>query len=305
MIPVPVVLNPTAGGGRLLRRRLACDAAAAAVGVRLEWWLTEGPGHGEQLGRRAAESGRPLVLAFGGDGTYNEVARGIAGSATALGVVPGGTTPVLAYELGVPRPAPRALGALLRGCDRRMRFGRTDRGDLFLLMLSAGPDALVVGSLPPTFKRRGGKAAVALQAVRELVRTHPLPRLAVSVEGGAAVEGGWVIVGNSRCYAGPFHATPGADPFADRFEVVLQRGVGRRAALPFALGLLLGWHVRRSDAMRMSGHRVRIEPVPATAAVPYQVDGDAVGVAPVEAWIADDTVMVRLPDGSPWVEERA
>ena len=294
MKPIPIVVNPTAGGGRLMRHRSALDAVARAGGVDLRWMPTEGRGHGEELGRGAAEAGCPLVLAYGGDGTYNEVARGLVGSATALGVLPGGTTSVLAYELGMPRPASRGLEALLGGHDRPMRIGRTSHGDLFLLMLSAGPDAVVVRNLPDRFKWRGGRGAVAAQAIRELLGGGPLPRLRATVD-DHGVEGGWAIVGNSRCYGGPHHATPGADPFADYLEIVVQRGVGRRAAIPFALGIPLGWHVRRRDVARFNGRRVLLEPAPDGTDVPYQVDGDAAGHLPVEAWIADETVTVRLP----------
>jgi diacylglycerol kinase family enzyme len=293
---IPIVVNPTAGGGRLLRHRLALDRAARASGVDLRWMPTEDRGHGEELARGAAEAGCPLVLAYGGDGTYNEVARGLVGSATALGALPGGTTSVMAYELGLPRPASRALEALLGGRDRPMRIGRTSHDDLFLLMLSAGPDAVVVHNLPDRFKWRGGRGAVAAQAVRELLGGKSLPRLMATVD-DHGVEGGWAIVGNSRCYGGPYRAAPGADPFADYFEVIVQRGVGRRAAVPFALGIPLGWHVRRRDVVRFNGRRVLLEPAPGGAEVPYQVDGDAAGRLPVEAWLADETVTVRLPHG--------
>jgi diacylglycerol kinase family enzyme len=292
--PVPIVVNPTAGGGRLLRHRLALDAVARASGVELRWLPTEERGHGEELARNVAQAGCPLLLAYGGDGTYNEVARGLAGSVTAMGVVPGGTTSVLAYELGVPRPAARAIKALLAGRDRPMRIGQTSHGDVFLLMLSAGPDAVVVRNLPDRFKWRGGRGAVAAQAVRELLGGASLPRLTATVD-DQVVEGGWAIVGNSRCYGGPYHATPGADPFEDYLEVVVQRGVGRRTAIPFALGIPLGWHVRRRDVVRFNGHRVLLEPARDRTEVPYQVDGDAVGRLPVTAWLAEETVTVRLP----------
>ena len=140
---IPVIMNPIAGGGRLLRAQAAVEAAARDCDATLEWWPTRGPGHGEELARSAARQARPLVLAYGGDGTYNEVARGLLGSASAIGVVPGGTTSVLAHEFDVPRPAERAVAALLNGEDRAMRVGRTDRGEVFLLMLSAGPDSLI------------------------------------------------------------------------------------------------------------------------------------------------------------------
>ena len=118
MIRVPLILNPAAGGGRLLRALGAAHRAAARSGHELEIWSTHGPGHATELAGRAADRGEPLVLAFGGDGTYNEVARGLVGSSTSLGVVPGGTTSVLAYELDVPRPAPHAVAALLASALR-------------------------------------------------------------------------------------------------------------------------------------------------------------------------------------------
>lgn len=290
--PVPVVYNPVAGGGRLLKQRAAVDAAAAQSGTELEWWPTTGPGDGERLGRRAVVGGHPLVFAFGGDGTYNEVARALLGTDTAMGVVPGGTTSVLAYELAIPRPASAAVTALLGGSDRPMRVGRTDRGDLFLLMLSAGPDALVLDHLLPTLKRRGGKVGIALQAAVELVRAR-LPRLRVA-NGDHEVDGGWAIVGNGRCYGGPWAATPDANPFCDTFEVVVQRRVGRGAAVPFFLGIPRGAHTRRPDVVRLSSQRLVLRGLD-DARVPYQVDGDPVGYLPVEAWIDPAPLLVRLP----------
>jgi diacylglycerol kinase family enzyme len=298
---LPIVLNPIAGGGRLLRSRPTLDAVAHACGVELEWLATEERGHGEELARRAAADGCPLVLAYGGDGTYNEVARGIRGTQTSMGVLPGGTTSVLAYELDIPRPAARALRALLDGVDRPMRVGESDRGDLILLMLSAGPDAVVVQDLPEKAKRRGGKRAIAVQAIKELLSRRRLPSLRV-ITNGTGVDAGWVIVGNARSYGGPFHATPGANPFDIGFETVIQCRVGRRAALPFACAIVFGRHVDRSDVVRLNEGRVRLEAC-SSDPVPYQVDGDAVGVLPVEVWTAEQTVMVRLPKDSLWVRD--
>jgi diacylglycerol kinase family enzyme len=291
---LPVIVNPTAGGGRLLKQQGELDAAALAAGAELEWWPTESPGHATELGRRAASQGRQLVLAFGGDGTYNEVARGLLGTATALGVLPGGTTSVLAYELAIPRPAPHALMALVAGHDRAIRVGRTSRDEVFLLMLSAGPDSLVLKRLWPSLKRLGGKVGVAMQAVVELVRWQKLPRLVIEVD-DLVIDSSWVIVGNARCYAGPFEATPGADPRAPAFEVVALKGAGRRAAVPFALGLPLGRHLRRQDVVRLTAERVRLAPASGWHELNYQIDGDVVGRLPVEVGVDPRELMVRLP----------
>ncbi len=294
MSRVPVIVNPIAGGGRLLRSRSGLDAVARGLGVELDWRPTEGPRHAQAIARREADAGARLVLAFGGDGTYNEVARGLVGTDTALGVLPGGTTSVLAYELGIPRPAPRALPGLLAGEDRAMRPGRTDRDDLFLLMLSAGPDAVVLTDVGPGLKRLGGRAGVAVAAVRELVRSRPLPRIAYRVDGSWR-EAGWVVVGRSKCYAGSFHATPGADPFGDALEIVAQRGVGRWPAVGFALTLAAGAHARRRDVDRRFATSVELRAAGSDARVPYQIDGDPVGILPVRITVEERTLRVRVP----------
>ena len=290
-----MILNPIAGGGRLLREQSRLEAVAADCGSELDIWISESPTHAFELGERAAADGLPLVLAYGGDGTYNAVARGLLGSATAMGVLPGGTTSVLAYEFGVPRPAWRAVDALLRGDDRAMWVGRTDAGDIVLLMLSAGPDSHVLERLRPSFKRLGGRVGVALQAVVEAFTGGPLPRTRVAFNDDFVDEAGWVIVGKSRCYAGRFCATPGADPFREDLEVVAQRSNGRRAAASFLFGIPSGRHIARNDVVRAVVTRVRLEPASPGDVVPYQIDGDVVGVLPVEVTIDPRPLWIRLP----------
>jgi diacylglycerol kinase (ATP) len=289
---IPIIVNPTAGGGRLLRSFVDLDEAAHHCGVKLDWRHTESAGHGAELAREAAADRHPLVLAFGGDGTYNEVARGLLGSDTALGVLPGGTTSVLAYEFGIPRPAPRALEALILGRDRTMRVGRTDRGEIFLLMLSSGPDVVVLECLDMDLKRIG-RSGVALQAVRELIRFKSMPAIEITA-GGQTTTAGWAIVGTSRSYAGRYHATPGANPFAPTFEIVVQRTVGRRYAVPFVLGMPFGRHVKRRDVWRAVVDEVELIPIGDTP-MRYQIDGDLAGELPVRATIDPEMLLVRVP----------
>lgn len=291
---VPVILNPVAGGGRLIRGQDSLKAVAAANGYELNIWIAESPDHTTRLAEKAAASDLPLVLAYGGDGTYNAVAQGLLGSATAMGVLPGGTTSVLAYEFDVPRPARRAIDALLRGEDRAMRVGRTDAGNIVLLMLSAGPDSHVLERLRPSFKRLGGRVGVALQAVLEALTDRPLPKMRVVFD-GTVETAGWAIVGKSRCYAGKFCATPGADPFRDDLEIVAQRSSGRRAAVAFLSGIPSGRHIERGDVVGQVVSRVRLEPESPEDFVPYQIDGDVIGNLPVEITIDSQSLWVRLP----------
>lgn len=294
MTRAPVILNPIAGAGRLLRSQGAIASAAAQHGHELEIWVSKSPAHTTELAERAAADGLPLVIAYGGDGTYNAVARGLLGSSTAMAVLPGGTTSVLAYEFDVPRPARCAIRALLEGEDRAMRVGRTDHGEIVLLMLSAGPDSIVLDRVRPAFKRLGGRIGVSLQAVVEAASGVVLPRIRVTLD-ESVDEAGWVIVGNSRCYAGRFRATPGANPFRGDLEVVAQRSSGRRAAIGFLSGIPSARHVARRDVVREIASRVRLEPAVPGESIPYQIDGDVVGKLPVEIGIDPRPLWVRLP----------
>lgn len=294
LLPIPVVFNPTAGGGRARHLRAELEDAAHHRGVALDWRATRAPGYAVTPAAEAAREGHPLVLAFGGDGTYNEVAQGLLGTKTAMGVVPAGTTSVLAYEFGVPRPVGVSLGVLLDGHDQVMRVGCTDRDDIIVLMLSAGPDSLVLERLMPWLKPLGGRAGVAFQAGIEMMRPAPMPMLRAVVD-GRSTECGWAIVGKSRSYAGQFEACPGADPFAPSFQMVLNRGRTRRAALAFAVGLARGKHLAGQDVEQCHLDKVRLEGVYGSSPLAYQVDGDFKGHLPVEIGIHPKALVVRLP----------
>ena len=92
-----IVFNPVAGSRR--RSRLLCAMALLPAARLAE---TAGPGHAEALARAAAQAGEDCVVAAGGDGTIAEVAAGLMGHATALGILPLGTANVLSLELGLP-----------------------------------------------------------------------------------------------------------------------------------------------------------------------------------------------------------
>lgn len=290
MTELPVVFNPVARGGRSLPPRERLERAAAGVGFRLVWWETQAPGHATELAARAARDGFPVVAAWGGDGTYNEMARGLVGSDTAMLLLNGGTTSVLVYELGIPRDPEEALLAQLAGERRAMQVARTDSGQLFLLMLSVGPDSVILENLPELLKRRAGKVGITAQAVVEFARAR-LPRFTVGSD-GRHLDVSWCIVGNSRCYGGPWAGTPGADPFAPGFEVVALTRHGRRATVPFFFAIPSGRHLNRPGVERFAADTVVVD---GASSIPYQLDGDPAGHLPVTVSPSGRTVTVLIP----------
>ena len=107
---VRAILNPRAGVA-------ARGTREAIERGRPAWkdyavYLTREPGHATELAREAVAAGADVVLAVGGDGTVNEVARGIIGSPAALGIVPVGSGNGLARALRIPLRPGAALCAL-------------------------------------------------------------------------------------------------------------------------------------------------------------------------------------------------
>ena len=168
---------------------------------------TERRGHAIELCREAAASHYDLVVAFGGDGTVNEAANGLAGSRTALTALPGGSNNVFAKELGIPTDVIDATERLLERADhwqpRTVDLG-TVNGRYFTFAAGMGLDASVVERVDrhPALKARFGpfyyvEAAVATFLARYVV--HP-PRLTIEVDGGEPVTGVSAFVQNSAHY---------------------------------------------------------------------------------------------------------
>jgi len=199
-----VIVNPYATTVSDRLKNLVVYALQARYSV--EAVDTEKQGHATQICREAAREGYDVVVAFGGDGTVNEAANGLAGSDTPLTCLPGGGTNVLCRTLGIPADVVDATEHLLRMADhfepRRVDLGRVNERH-FVVSSGVGLDASVIGRVDahPRLKRRLGEyyytwAAISTFNRRYLVRP---PRLRVQV-GEEGVDGVTCIVQNSDPY---------------------------------------------------------------------------------------------------------
>jgi len=181
---------------------------------------TEAADHATELCREAAAERVDVVAAFGGDGTINEAANGLAGTDTALAVLPGGSTNVFCRSIGVPNDVVDATEHLLGLADRfeprPIDLGMVD-GRYFLFSSGFGFDAEVVRHVDshPKRKDRWREWYFAWAAMRAFAGTAlgRRPMLRVDCDGREA-EGFAFVAQNSDPYtyfgARPIRAAEGA-----------------------------------------------------------------------------------------------
>lgn len=170
---VVVIANPVAGPAWRRRSPAAIaariDALLARHDVAGRVELTLGPGHAKSLASDAVADGADLVVAWGGDGTINEVASALVRTGTALGIVPVGSGNGLAREVGVPRAHGAALAWAITGTDRVIDAGELN-GRVFFNAAGVGFDAHVAAVFAASAGHIRGFSAYAAATLRELFR---------------------------------------------------------------------------------------------------------------------------------------
>jgi diacylglycerol kinase family enzyme len=164
---------------------------------------TEAQNHATEIGREVRDHGYDVVVAFGGDGTLNEVANGLAGTDVPVSVLPGGSTNVVCRTLGIPNDVVDATEHLLALVDewqpRRIDLGRVDDRH-FVFSCGAGIDATVVKRVDahPRMKSMTGPYYFTWAAVSAFYRSYLVNpvRLRAEVDGGE-VEGVTALCQNS------------------------------------------------------------------------------------------------------------
>jgi diacylglycerol kinase family enzyme len=260
---------------------------------------TEHAGHATQLSREAAGGGYDVVLAFGGDGTVNEAANGLAGSETPLTTLPGGSTNVWCRTVGIPNDVIDATEHLLQLADdfrpRRLDLGHlrgseaTPRSDdrHFVFASGVGLDASVVERVDahPRRKARFGAWYYTLAAVAIFNRRYLVNPPVVRVTAGErTVTGVTAVVQNSDPFTyfrtRPIRvAEPAGLETGSLSVTVLKRAT--MLELPTLIPRLLSTRARtvlRHRQVEGLGElqTFRVDAVD-DRAFPLQVDGDYVG----------------------------
>jgi diacylglycerol kinase family enzyme len=256
---------------------------------------TEAQNHATEIGREAADGAYDVVVAFGGDGTLNEVANGVAGTGIPVTVLPGGSTNVVCRTLGIPNDVVDATEHLLALADdfhpRKVDLGVAN-GRRFAFACGAGLDATAAKRVDahPKLKARGGRWFYVSAAISGFYRQYLVnpPSLRVKAAGHTA-EGITTITQNSDPYTyfgrQPVRICEGAAIDNGTLSMATLRRAAQRD-VPTIIARALSGSLRISDHRQIDHFEGvtegRIEATSTDEAgrlrpFPVEVDGDYIG----------------------------
>jgi len=292
---VVIISNPTAyrASGKKVA---AASYYLQSKGYTVEVRVTEKKGDAEVLAQKAVEKSPSIIIAAGGDGTFNEVINGMAGSDIQMAIFPLGTTNVLAKELGIPETVKGSMDIAIEGKPRVVSLGRitllhgSQKARYFCMMAGVGFDAMTVFGLNRTFKKIWGIGAHIYSGMKVLSRFHPA-ELTFTL-GGKSYSGYSAVIGNGAKYGGHFKVTPDARLTDPDLYVCIFKGKKRFDILRYILGILTRRHLKFRDVEYLVARRIQID-----GGAHLQIDGDYLGMTPAVIETATETVRLICPRG--------
>ena len=267
------LINPKSGTDRrqdvpaLIAQHL--DAGAVDYEIR----LTEYAGHAEALARQAAAEGFRTVVAVGGDGTVNEVGRGLLGTGAALGIIPRGSGNGLARHLQIPLDLPAAVRHVCRPTFRRIDVGHIN-GHPFFCTAGLGFDAHVSKCFAEAGTR--GLSTYVKVALREYRRYQPTP-VTVHFNDQTLQTDCYVLAfANAAQYGNNAYIAPLADIQDGLLDLCLIDSLPVVRAVRVSLGLALGNLPASGAAVFHTSRHIRVR---AAAPLGFHIDGDYAGDA--------------------------
>jgi diacylglycerol kinase (ATP) len=201
------------GGLPELRRVLALEGVTDPL-----WFEVKKSRQAPKYARRAAAKGADVVFVWGGDGTVQRCIDAVAGTDTAVAILPAGTANLLASNLNVKPDLTEAVMVGLHGDRRRLDTGSVN-GERFAVMAGAGFDARMIADADRGIKDRLGRAAYVITGIKNL-RARRV-KATIKVDGNRFYTGkvSCVLAANVGKILGGVEAFPQAEPDDGRLEL--------------------------------------------------------------------------------------
>jgi diacylglycerol kinase (ATP) len=276
-----LIVNPHSGRGAAARVAGTVANTLRAVVPGLLASVSADAASTSRLAAQAAQRGDDVLAVLGGDGTAGLAAAAVAGTATALAVLPAGTGNDLATALGIPadpvNAARHVAQALSSGRRRRIDLGRVSGAGCFTTVLCTGFDA-AVSARANAMRWPAGPRRYDLAVLAELVALAPRPVRVRVGETDVELEAILVAIGNGSSYGGGLRICPDAALADGLLDVIVIAATSRRRLLRVFPRLRVGGHLDEPEVTVLRGASVHIDGDPGW---PVYADGEPHGTLPV------------------------
>lgn len=289
------IVNPIAGRGDAQRKWSRIKEVAERLKMDFDTVFTSGPGEGVCLAREGVAAGFDALVAVGGDGTVNEVVRGIIESGgkgkTTLGIIPCGTGNDLVRTLNIPLEIEESVQVLKNGHIEHLDLGRVN-GKYYMNVVGIGFDATVADEINMNVRRLKGTMAY-LYAVLKTLFTYKSPKMTVQID-DTVLEGQYflVAIANGKYYGGGMQIAPNAWPADGVFDICVVENVKRMEVVKMLPKIFKGEHLGHPAVKVYRGRKVMVESM---ERVLVQADGELMGTLPMGFELEPNVFPVLVP----------
>lgn len=302
--PLYIILNAGSGHAETDLQRQTIEEELARAGRRFELTVVDQPGQLEQVAQETAARAQrdgAVVVAAGGDGTINTVARATLASGCPFGVLPQGTYNYFARTHGISQDLAEATRSLLTARLQPVQVGRlNDR--IFLVNASIGLYPTLLEQRERDKHQFGRSRLVAmLSAIRTLLGFRKSLTIRLDLNGAPeTVRTTTLFVGNNALQMEQVGIEPLKLALEDgRLVAAAPRSVGKLAMLGLLLRGALGRLGESDDIVSFSFKRmtVRQRGWYGRRKVKVAVDGEVTRMKPpLEFEVIEDQLLLMMPE---------
>lgn len=232
-----LIINPISGNGdkRGMAERIA--ATLGAQGIKVDIAYTERPGHATELAAKGAAEGYDAVIACGGDGTVNEVAKSLCDTGVPLAIIPAGSGNGLARHIALPMDLKGAMDVIVHGHTDDCDYG-TVNGRHFFCTFGIGFDAAVSDRFAASPSR--GLSTYVRSAITEL-RSYRPRHYRMAVDGKTFETDAFIVTGaNASQYGNNAYISPRSSIRDGLIDIVIVRSLPLYAMAGFGIDMMAG-----------------------------------------------------------------
>ena len=281
MNKIAIIYNPNAGSAKIKKLLKIKERLSLKSSVTI--YDTQKPGDATSIAKRECKN-FDIIVAAGGDGTINEVINGIDIN-TKLGIIPLGTANILAIEAGIKNDVKSICKLIEKGNTKKIYISNIN-DKKFFLMAGIGYDGDIVHKMKPSLKKIFGKAMFGFLGLLEFFKLKKY-NIKVETESETAF-GNWVLVTNSKHYAGPYKITKSTSIFNDSIVCYVFNDLSRLGFLYYIFLIIFYGDLSRSKKVtKIISKNIKIS---SKEKINVQCDGEKYGNLPIEINFSSEVV---------------